>query len=113
MGWCFYRTSFDKTTPSPGYIKGYPRSAREWGPSIPHAAMAGLWPLAKTVMAPCSEYDAHAELRLNMHAIRSSVALWDLKPYVVAGRSSLPAGRVGQGGWSWYTGSAAWSIVHG
>jgi cyclic beta-1,2-glucan synthetase len=41
---------------------------------------------------------------------RDAAAAWHygLEPYVVAADIYRLPGRVGQGGWSWYTGSAAW-----
>ena len=41
---------------------------------------------------------------------RDSEAVWHygVEPYVVAADVYRLPGRVGQGGWSWYTGSAAW-----
>jgi len=41
---------------------------------------------------------------------RDSGAVWryGVEPYVVTADVYHLAGRVGQGGWSWYTGSAAW-----
>jgi cyclic beta-1,2-glucan synthetase len=41
---------------------------------------------------------------------RDAEAVWHygVEPYVVAADVYRLPGRVGQGGWSWYTGSAAW-----
>jgi cyclic beta-1,2-glucan synthetase len=41
---------------------------------------------------------------------RDSETVWryGLDPYVVAADVYRLPGRIGQGGWSWYTGSAAW-----
>ena len=41
---------------------------------------------------------------------RDAAAVWHygVEPYVVAADVYRLPGRVGQGGWSWYTGSAAW-----
>ena len=41
---------------------------------------------------------------------RDAAAVWlyGVEPYVVAADVYRLPGRVGQGGWSWYTGSAAW-----
>jgi cyclic beta-1,2-glucan synthetase len=37
-----------------------------------------------------------------------SVWKYGVEPYVIAADVYRLAGRIGQGGWSWYTGSAAW-----
>jgi cyclic beta-1,2-glucan synthetase len=41
---------------------------------------------------------------------RDAEAVWHygVEPYVVAADVYRLPGRIGQGGWSWYTGSAAW-----
>jgi len=33
---------------------------------------------------------------------------YGVEPYVIAADVYRLPGRIGQGGWSWYTGSAAW-----
>jgi cyclic beta-1,2-glucan synthetase len=38
----------------------------------------------------------------------TSVWVYGVEPYVVAADVYRLPGRIGQGGWSWYTGSAAW-----
>jgi cyclic beta-1,2-glucan synthetase len=99
---------FDRSEPSPGYIKGYPPGVRENGGQYTHAA---LW----FAMALARRGDgARAVKMLRMlnpieHA-RDPDTVWryGVEPYVVtADVYRLPA-RIGQGGWSWYTGSAAW-----
>jgi cyclic beta-1,2-glucan synthetase len=99
---------FDKTEPSPGYIMGYPPGVRENGGQYTHAA---LW----LAMAQARKGDgerAVALLRLinPIEHTRDAAAVWHygVEPYVVAADVYRLPGRIGQGGWSWYTGSAAW-----
>jgi cyclic beta-1,2-glucan synthetase len=99
---------FDKMVPSPGYIKGYPPGVRENGGQYTHAA---LW----FAMALARRGDGtRAVNMLRMlnpieHA-REPEAVWryGIEPYAVAGDVYRLPGRIGHGGWSWYTGSAAW-----
>jgi cyclic beta-1,2-glucan synthetase len=99
---------FDKTKPSPGYIMGYPPGVRENGGQYTHAA---LW-LAMALARKGEGERAVALLRLlnPIEHARDAEAVWNygVEPYVVAADVYRLPGRIGQGGWSWYTGSAAW-----
>ncbi|MBE0504493.1 MAG: glycosyl transferase [Desulfuromonadales bacterium] len=99
---------FDKSVPSPGYIKGYPPGVRENGGQYTHAA---LW----MAMAMARKGDGTRAVQLLRllnpieHARDADAAwLYGVEPYVVAADVYRLPDRVGQGGWSWYTGSAAW-----
>jgi len=99
---------FDKSLPSPGYIKGYPPGVRENGGQYTHAA---LW----FAMALARKGDGtRAVQMLRMlnpveHArTPEGLQRYKVEPYVVAADVYRLPGRIGQGGWSWYTGSAAW-----
>jgi cyclic beta-1,2-glucan synthetase len=99
---------FDISTPSPGYIRGYPPGVRENGGQYTHAA---LW----LAMAFARQGDGNRVGKLMQilnpieHA-RDGIGAWRyvVEPYVVAADVYRLPGRIGQGGWSWYTGSAAW-----
>ena len=99
---------FDTSEPSPGYIKGYPPGVRENGGQYTHAA---LW----MAMALARKGDGERAVRLlrllnPIEHARDAAAVWHygVEPYVVAGDVYRLPGRIGQGGWSWYTGAAAW-----
>jgi cyclic beta-1,2-glucan synthetase len=99
---------FDQSQPSPGYIKGYPPGVRENGGQYTHAA---LW----MAMAMARKGDGGRAVQLlrmlnPIEHARDAKAVWHygVEPYVVAADVYRLPGRVGQGGWSWYTGSAAW-----
>jgi cyclic beta-1,2-glucan synthetase len=99
---------FDHSTPSPGYIKGYPPGVRENGGQYTHAA---LW----MAMAMARKGDGERAVQLlrmlnPVEHARDAEGVWHygVEPYVVAADVYRLPGRVGQGGWSWYTGSAAW-----
>lgn len=99
---------FDRSEPSPGYIMGYPPGVRENGGQYTHAA---VW-LAMAMARRGDGTRAAGILRTVNPVERAcepeSVWRYGVEPYVVAADVYYLPGRVGQGGWSWYTGSAAW-----
>jgi cyclic beta-1,2-glucan synthetase len=103
-----FEPPFEKTSPSPGYIMGYPPGVRENGGQYTHAA---LW-FAMALARRGDGNRAAAVLRiLNPieHAATPEAAQrYRVEPYVIAADVYRLPGHVGQGGWSWYTGSAAW-----
>ena len=99
---------FDKTTHDPGYIKGYPPGVRENGGQYTHGS---LWvPLA---FARMGQGDEAVKILRMMNPIEharepADVQRYKVEPYVVAADIYALKNRVGQGGWTWYTGSASW-----
>lgn len=99
-----------------GYIASYPPGIRENGAQYTHAA---IW-LAKAFLTydilagePSEEFADKGRKLIDMlnpinHArTRYEAARYKTEPYVVA--ADIYSGEnVGRGGWSWYTGSAAW-----
>jgi cyclic beta-1,2-glucan synthetase len=99
---------FDHTPLDPGYIKGYPPGIRENGGQYTHAAM---WSVI--AFALLGDGDKAGELfsllnPINQASTRSGVHRYKAEPYVVCADVYATAPHVGRGGWSWYTGSAAW-----
>src|SRR5665647_735842 len=99
---------FDKTPLDPGYIKGYPPGIRENGGQYTHAT---LWSVM--AFAALGEGDKAAKLfallnPINNTGTRSDVHRYKVEPYVVAADVYSKPPHVGRGGWTWYTGSAAW-----
>jgi cyclic beta-1,2-glucan synthetase len=99
---------FDQMKPSPGYIQGYVPGVRENGGQYTHAA---LW----TVMAfaAMGDGDRAAQLfsmlnPLNRSRASDDVQRYRAEPYVVAADVYSRPPHTGRGGWTWYTGSAAW-----
>ncbi len=99
---------FDQSKPSPGYIMGYPPGVRENGGQYTHAA---IW-LAISLARRGDGSRATSILRMinPIEHTREPEAVWryGIEPYVVAADVYRLPGRVGLGGWSWYTGSSAW-----
>ncbi len=99
---------FDKGTLEPGYIKGYVPGIRENGGQYTHAA---IWLAQATAMMGRGDeaYALWSLLNPIRHAAnRDSVGRYRVEPYVVAADVYGRAPHVGRGGWTWYTGSAAW-----
>lgn len=99
---------FDKAVPNPGYIKGYVPGVRENGGQYTHAA---IW----TAMAFAKLGDAARAWELARminpvgHGLSpADAAKYITEPYVVAADVYAVAPHIGRGGWTWYTGSAAW-----
>jgi cyclic beta-1,2-glucan synthetase len=99
---------FDHSTQNPGYIKGYPPGVRENGGQYTHGATWSIFAWAKL-----GDGDRAAALFDLLNPIRHSdsaaaVERYKVEPYVVSADVYSVAPHVGRGGWTWYTGSAAW-----
>jgi cyclic beta-1,2-glucan synthetase len=102
-----FTPAFDRTPKDPGYIKAYPPGLRENGGQYTHAAM---WTML--AFALLGDGDRASELfsLLNPihHASRDGLERYKVEPYVVCADVYSVPPHVGRGGWTWYTGSAAW-----
>ena len=100
---------FEEGLHDPGYIQAYPAGVRENGGQYTHAATwHGL---------------AHARLGDGAGAMRifqllnpilhvtdqAGLERYRVEPYALAGDVYDAVGAKGRGGWSWYTGAAAWA----
>jgi cyclic beta-1,2-glucan synthetase len=99
---------FDHDPHDPGYIKGYLPGIRENGGQYTHAS---VWTLI--AFAALGDGDKAVELfrmvnPINRTNSRANVQRYKVEPYVVAGDVYAEPPHVGRGGWTWYTGSAAW-----
>ncbi|MBC7781378.1 MAG: carbohydrate-binding protein [Proteobacteria bacterium] len=104
-------------TPSAGYIQAYPPGVRENGGQYSHG---GVWALMAQAAqanhrgAQASEPGdiAYRYFTYLSPAHRSADpqqgAVYGIEPYVMAGDVYTQPPYVGRGGWSWYTGAAAW-----
>jgi len=99
---------FDKGPRDPGYIRGYLPGVRENGGQYTHAA---FWVVQ--AFAQLGDGNRAWELLDLLNPIHhgsseAAEATYKVEPYVVAADVySLPP-HTGRGGWTWYTGSAAW-----
>ena len=99
---------FDQSTVNPGYIKGYFPGVRENGGQYTHGA---IWAaMAFALMGDTDRaWDLFALLNpLHHGGTPDQIATYKVEPYVMAGDVYAVAPHIGQGGWTWYTGSAGW-----
>jgi len=99
---------FEHSDLDPGYIRGYPPGVRENGGQYTHGA---VW--AAMAFAALGDKARAWELFELINPIGHArnpreVATYRVEPYVVAADVYAVAPHTGRGGWSWYTGSAAW-----
>jgi cyclic beta-1,2-glucan synthetase len=99
---------FDQSAQDPGYIKGYPPGVRENGGQYTHAAVWVVMALAKLGSGDEAVELFHILNPINHTRTMADVARYKTEPYVVAGDVYARRPHAGRGGWSWYTGSAAW-----
>ena len=99
---------FEKSANNPGYIQAYPPGVRENGGQYSHAGVWALMAQAATgdAEAAWQSFQALSPAHRSVHPTRGPV--YELEPYVMAGDIYGSPPYVGRGGWSWYTGSAAW-----
>jgi cyclic beta-1,2-glucan synthetase len=99
---------FARSENSPGYIQAYPPGVRENGGQYSHAAVWALMAQAETgdAEAAWESFKALSPAHRSAHPKRGPA--YELEPYVMAGDIYGAPPYVGRGGWSWYTGSAAW-----
>jgi len=99
---------FDKTPKDPGYIKGYVPGVRENGGQYTHAA---IWAVLAYLMQ--GDGDEACDLLAMLNPIShaedpAAVGRYKVEPYALAADVYSVAPHVGRGGWTWYTGAAAW-----
>jgi len=99
---------FDTSDLNPGYIKGYVPGVRENGGQYTHAA---IW----AAMAFARQGDTKRAWEIfdminpvNHARTPEETAIYKGEPYVVAADVYGAPPHTGRGGWTWYTGSAAW-----
>jgi len=99
---------FDGDGLDPGYIKGYLPGVRENGAQYTHAA---TWCAAAFARLGDGRraYDLISMINpIRLTLDRAGVARYQVEPYAIAGDVYSCPPHVGRGGWTWYTGSAAW-----
>ena len=111
-----------KAIPSAGYILAYPPGVRENGGQYTHAGVWALMAQASHAVQHGNAADAGELGEAGDSAYRYFTylspahrarhprygAAYGIEPYVVAGDVYSQPPYVGRGGWSWYTGAAAW-----
>ena len=102
---------FDAEEYDPGYIAAYPEGIRENGAQYTHAACWMLFALAEMG----DEKRAHQALQMllpvNHARTLAEAERYRVEPYVMAADIYTNPRHAGRGGWTWYTGSAAWMLL--
>ena len=99
---------FEKGLLEPGYIKSYLPGVRENGGQYTHAA---VWTALGFFAGEENDKGAEILFAINpaVHGADEELAKqYKVEPYVLAGDVYANPAHMGRGGWSWYTGSAAW-----
>jgi cyclic beta-1,2-glucan synthetase len=99
---------FDKSPLDPGYVKGYIPGTRENGGQYTHAAIWVAWALARLGEGNQAGMVFDLLNPILQSNTERRASLYQVEPYVIcADIYSMPP-FVRRGGWTWYTGSAAW-----
>jgi cyclic beta-1,2-glucan synthetase len=109
-----------QAVPSAGYIQAYPPGVRENGGQYTHAGVWAVMAMARLAQAPdldAQQAAAEADQAwrwftwlspAHRSADPTQGPVYGLEPYAVAGDTYSQPPWAGRGGWSWYTGAAAW-----
>ena len=99
---------FDQSLLDPGYIKGYVPGVRENGGQYTHAALWTVMAIAHLGSGDEAVELFHMLNPINHTRTPADVERYQVEPYVVAADVYTHPAHIGRGGWTWYTGSAAW-----
>ncbi|MGC4101978.1 GH36-type glycosyl hydrolase domain-containing protein [Ferruginibacter sp.] len=99
---------FNRSAVYPGYIKGYVPGVRENGGQYTHAAVWLI--MAYAIMGDNRRTWELLQIvnPLNHGRDAASIDKYKTEPYVIAADVYAEPLHKGQGGWTWYTGSAGW-----
>lgn len=104
---------FEKSKLEPGYIKAYLPGTRENGGQYTHAA---IWTIIAQTMLNLNDkaYENFRMINPIEHSrTRDGINKYKVEPYVIAADVYGQGNLAGRGGWTWYTGSAAWMYTAG
>jgi len=100
---------FESMEHDPGYIRAYPPGVRENGGQYTHAATWLGWAYAALGDGRGAERIFRLLNPILRVGTREDASRYRVEPYVLAGDVYGAAPWVGRGGWTWYTGAAAWA----
>ncbi len=100
---------FESTRHDPGYIRAYPPGIRENGGQYTHAATWLGWAYSGLGDGERAERIFRILNPILRAGTREESQRYRVEPYVLAGDVYGAPPWVGRGGWTWYTGSAAWA----
>jgi cyclic beta-1,2-glucan synthetase len=100
---------FNRAPGDPGYIKAYPPGIRENGGQYSHAAAWGAWAFAESGDGARAVEILRMILPVDRTDTPAGVERYRVEPYVVPADVYGVPPHTGRGGWTWYTGTAAWT----
>ena len=100
---------FESTRHDPGYIRAYPPGVRENGGQYTHAATWLGWAYAALGDGERAERIFRILNPILRTRTREESDHYRVEPYVLAADVYGAPPWVGRGGWTWYTGAAAWA----
>ena len=98
-----FTPAFEQVGPDPGYIRGYGPGFRENGGQYTHGA---IW-LAQALLRSGRAKDG-LDVLLTLLPESREPGVYKGEPYVLAADVYSNPDHMGEAGWTWYTGSAAW-----
>ena len=104
---------FEKSKLEPGYIKAYLPGVRENGGQYTHAA---IWAIIAETMLGNGDNAIQWYKMINPieHTkTKEEANKYKVEPYVISADIYGAQNLVGQGGWTWYTGSSSWYYIAG
>ncbi len=96
---------------NPGYISGYVPGVRENGGQYSHAVPWMIWALLELNDKKRAFELTQAMLPMNHAKTRQEADRYRVEPYVTVADIYTNPDQMGRGGWTFYTGSAAWLYV--
>ncbi|HEX6198957.1 MAG TPA: hypothetical protein VF150_01750, partial [Thermoanaerobaculia bacterium] len=104
---------FDRSEPDPGYIRAYPPGIRENGGQYTHGAVWGAWAFAELGDGDLAVELLRMLLPVSKTGSPEAVERYRVEPYAAAADVYGAPPHTGRGGWTWYTGAAAWLWRYG
>jgi cyclic beta-1,2-glucan synthetase len=104
---------FDRAEPDPGYIRAYPPGIRENGGQYTHGAVWGAWAFAELGDGDLAVELLRMLLPISKAGTPEGAARYRVEPYAAAADVYGAPPHTGRGGWTWYTGAAAWLWRYG
>jgi cyclic beta-1,2-glucan synthetase len=100
---------FSRSRIDPGYVERYPPGIRENGGQYTHAAVWTGWAFTELGDADRA-HRVFSMIGPIAHAsTREAAERYRVEPYVIAADIYSQPPHTGRGGWTWYTGAAAWA----
>lgn len=100
--------AFSKSLNNPGYIMNYPKGIRENGGQYTHSVSWYIMALIKAGYHDRAYRYYQMINPINRSLNSDEVYKYKVEPYVIAADIYSATNHLGRGGWTWYTGSAAW-----